>query len=243
MKQLLKKFETSPQLYVRLGGILYLTIIIAGIFGQLFVRSKLIVEGDVTATAHNIANSELLWRFGITGDLIMHLCDLPVMLVIYCLLRPINKDIALLNLLFNVIQTAVLVVNKLNLIMPLFLLGGSSHLQAFNSNQLHSLSYLFIKLHDYGFGVGLIFFGFVCLIEGYLIFKSTYLPKALGILMAIAGICYLANSFTLLLAPKFANFLIMIPCLVAELSLSLWLIFKGVDVKAWKIALTENDDE
>ena len=236
MKQLLNKFESSPQVYARIAGILYLIIIIAGMFGELLVRSKLIVSGDASATAHNIMNSELLWRIGITVDLIMQLCDLPVMLVLYCLLRPINKDIALLNLLFNVIQTAVLVANKLNLVMVLFLLGDSTYLQTFNANQLHSLSYLFIKLHDFGFGIGLIFFGFVCLIEGYLIFKSSYFPKAIGILMAMAGICYLTNSFALLLAPKWASLLMMMPCLVAELSLSLWLIFKGVNIKAWKSA-------
>jgi hypothetical protein len=236
MKQLLKKFESSPQVYARIAGILYLIIIIAGMFGELLVRSKVIVSGDASATAHNIMNSELLWRIGITVDLIMHLCDLPVMLVLYCLLRPINKDIALLNLLFNVIQTAVLVANKLNLVMVLFLLSENTYLQTFNPNQLHTLSYLFIKLHDFGFGIGLIFFGFVCLIEGYLIFKSSYFPKAIGILMAMAGICYLSNSFALLLAPKWANFLIMMPCLVAELSLSLWLIFKGVNVRAWETA-------
>jgi Domain of unknown function (DUF4386) len=234
MKQLLKNFERSPQVYARIGGILYLVIIVAGMCGQLLVRSKLIVSGDAISTAHNIMNSELLWRVGIAADLIMHICDLPVMLILYFLLKPVNKKLALLNLLMNLIQTAVLVANKLNLVMVLFLLGNGKYLQTFNPNQLSTLSYLFIKLHDFGFGIGLIFFGFVCLMEGYLIFKSTYFPKAIGVLMAVAGISYLTNSFALLLAPQFANFLIMMPCLVAELSLSLWLIFKGVNVRTWE---------
>ncbi|WP_310559006.1 DUF4386 domain-containing protein [Flavobacterium sp.] len=225
--------EFSPMKYARIGGVLYLIIIIAGLFGQLMVREALVVSGDPTATANKIMNSEMLWRIGISVDLIMQICDLPLMLIFYLLLKPVNKNLALLTLLFNLIQTAVLVANKLNLLMALFLLGDATYLNNFNPDQLHTLSYIYIKLHDAGFGVGLIFFGFVCLIEGYLIFKSKYFPKAIGILMQIAGLCYLINCFTLLLAPKFLSNLVLVPCLIGELSLCLWLIFKGVNITEW----------
>jgi uncharacterized protein DUF4386 len=229
--------ETSPQFYARIGGWLYLLIIVAGMFGEIFVRNKLIVSGDVTATANNIIAAPSLWRLGITGDLIMHVCDVPVMLVIYVLLRPVNSFLALLALLFNLIQTAVLVANKLNLLTTLFLLGDANYRSAFGPHQLDALSYLPLKLHDYGFGVGLIFFGFVCLIEGYLIFKSGYLPKTIGALMQIAGLCYLTNSFALLLDPALASALfpaIMVPALIAETSFCLWLIVMGVNVPKWE---------
>jgi hypothetical protein len=229
-----KKFEDSPQLYIRTAGILYLIIIIAGIFGQLLVRNKLLVYGDATTTANNIMHSELLWRVGIAGDLIMHILDLPVMILLYYLLRPVNKKLALLNLSFNLIQTAVLAVNKLNLLAALFFLGDSDYLKSFRPDQLNTLSYLSIKLHDFGFAIGLIFFAFVCLIEGYLIFKSGYLPKTLGILMAIAGLCYVINSFALIIAPQFSNIALLLPCFIAELSLTLWFIFKGVNLTVWK---------
>ena len=240
MKLTIKNLETNPQLYARIAGILYLIIIIAGAFGQLFVRNKLFVYDNPTATANNIMNSEFLWRIGISTDLIMHICDLPVMIVLYYLLRPVNKKLALLNLSFNLIQTAVLVANKLNLVFALFFLGDADYLKSFSRDQLNTLSYLFIKLHDYGFGIGLVFFGFVCLIEGFLIFKSGYFPKTIGILMLIAGICYLTNSFTLFLAPQFANIALLMPCLIAELTFSLWLIFKGVNLTAWKNAIDKN---
>lgn len=240
MKISLKNFEQSPQLYARIAGMLYLLIIIAGIFGQLLVRNKLLVDGDAAATANNIINSESLWRMGITADLIMHICDLPVMIILYYLLRPVNKKLALLNLSFNLIQTAVLVANKLNLLAALFFLGDSEYLKSFSADQLHTLSYLSIKLHDYGFGIGLLFFGFVCLMEGYLIFKSGYFPKVFGVLMSIAGLCYLTNSFILLLAPQLSSIAILMPCLIAELSLSLWLIFKGVNLPVWKTAVRKN---
>jgi hypothetical protein len=234
MKFNLKNLETSPQPYARIAGLFYLLIIIAGAFAEAFVRNKLVVYGDATATANNIMHSEFLWKIGITADLIMQVCDLPVMVLLYFLLRPVSKKLALLNLSFNLIQTAVLVANKLNLLAALFFLGDADYLKSFTPDQLHTLSYLSIKLHDFGFGIGLIFFGFVCLIEGYLIYKSGYFPKIFGILMAIAGICYLTNTFALILAPQLSSIALLLPCLLAELALSLWLIFKGVNIPIWK---------
>lgn len=234
MKFNLKNLETAPQTYARIAGLFYLLIIIAGIFAEAFVRGKLVVYGDAVATANNIIHSEFLWKIGITADLIMQACDLPVMILLYYLLRPVSKKLALLNLSFNLIQTAVLVANKLNLVAALSFLGDADYLKSFSPDQLHTLSYLAIKLHDFGFGIGLLFFGFVCLIEGYLIYKSGYFPKVFGILMAIAGLCYLTNTFALILAPQLSSIVLLLPCLVAELALSLWLIFKGVNLPVWK---------
>jgi hypothetical protein len=234
MKLSFKNFQSSPQLYARIAGLLYLVIIIMGFCAETFVRNKLFVSGDANATANNIIHSEFLWKIGITADLIMQICDLPVMIILYYLLRPVSKKLALLNLSFNLIQTAVLVTNKLNLLAALFFLGDAEYLKSFTPDQLHTLSYLSIKLHDFGFGIGLIFFGFVCLLEGYLIFRSVYFPKTIGVLMTVAGICYLSNSFILILAPQFSSIALLMPCLLAELSLSLWLIFKGVNLSVWK---------
>jgi len=229
-----KNFESSPQLYARIAGILYLVIILMGIGAEALVRNKLFVSGDANATANNIMHADFLWKMGITADLIMHICDLPVMIILYYLLKPVSKKLALLNLSFNLIQTAVLVLNKLNLLAALFFLGDAEYLKSFTPDQLHTLSYLSIKLHDFGFGIGLIFFGFVCLLEGYLIFRSVYFPKTIGVLMTIAGICYLTNSFVLILVPQFSSIALLMPCLLAELSFSLWLIFKGVNLSIWK---------
>jgi len=233
-----KNFESSPQLYARIAGILYLVIILMGIGAEALVRNKLFVSGDANTTANNIMHADFLWKIGITADLIMHICDLPVMIILYYLLKPVSKKLALLNLSFNLIQTAVLVLNKLNLLAALFFLGDAEYLKSFTPDQLHTLSYLSIKLHDFGFGIGLIFFGFVCLLEGYLIFRSVYFPKTIGVLMTVAGICYLTNSFVLILAPQFSSIALLMPCLLAELSFSLWLIFKGVNLSIWKLKVT-----
>jgi hypothetical protein len=228
---------TSPQPYARFGGLLYLIIIIAGSIGEVAIRGTLVVGGDAAATAARIAGSPQLWRIGITLDLLMHVCDVFVMWAIYVLLRVVHRNLALLVLLLNLIQTAVLVANKLTLLVPLFLLGDAPYLQALTPGQLGAWSYLAIRVHEHGFGIGLIFFGFVCLVEGHLIRRSGFLPRLLGVGMQVAGACYLVNSTALLLAPQVQSHLfpfILLPCFVAEIALASWLLVKGVDVAAWQ---------
>jgi hypothetical protein len=131
----------------------------------------------------------------------------------------------------------VLVANKMTMITPLLLLGNADYLRALDPHQVQSLTYLSGRAHEYGFDVGLIFFGVECLIDGYLIFRSGFLPRVLGILLAIGGLCYLTNSFAVILAPRFADSIspgIAMPAGIAELSLCLWYIVMGVNPQVWK---------
>jgi uncharacterized protein DUF4386 len=228
--------ETSPQIYARIGGILYLYIIVAGTLGQLFVRDKLIVSGDAEATANNIIASQLLWRTSIAAELIMLVCSVPPALIFYLLFRPVSKNLAMLAVFFNLVELAIDAANKLNLFAALFLLGGAGYLKALEPRQLRALAYLPLKLHDYGFAISLVFFAFVCLILGYLLFRSGYFPKTLGVLMTVAGLSYLTNSFTLLLAPTYSAMVlpILVLAFIGEMSFCLWLIVKGVNVSKWK---------
>ena len=231
-----RTIRTSPQLYARIAGVLYLINIACGIFGELFVRGKLIVPGDAAATAHAIVASEFLFRCGVAGDLIMHITDVPLAVLFYVLLKPVSRDLSALSALFGMLQTAILCANKLNLVTVLLLLGGTNSLKAFDPNQLQALASLSLTLHESGFGVGLIFFGVSCLVTGYLIFRSGYLPRSLGALQAVAGVCYLVNSFALILLPSFAEKLfpgILLPAFVGELSTCAWLIVKGINVSKW----------
>ena len=223
-----------PQVYTRIAGVCYLLIILLGIFGQIFVRGSLIVQGDAAATVSNIVESPLLWRIGIVGDIAIHLLDIPLMIILYLLLHVVHKPIALMALAFNMIQTAVLATNKLVLIVPLLMLGNKQH-DAFSAEQINAQIQLLIDLHNYGFGVGLIFFGFACLCYGYLIFTSGYLPKIIGSFMAVAGCCYLLNSAALILTPELSArvFPMLGLCLMAELSFCLWLLIKGVNIPVW----------
>jgi Domain of unknown function (DUF4386) len=195
------------------------------------------VSGDATATAANIRSLESLWRFGIAAELFMLTCAVSLALIFFVLLRPVSRDLALLAAFFNLVSIALEAANELRLLEALFPLGNAEYLRAFEPEQLHALASLSLKSHGYGFGASLIFFGCVCLVLGYLIFRSGYLPKALGVLMQIAGLSYLTNSFALLLVPNFADRIfpaILVPAFIGEASLCLWLIVKGVNVEKWK---------
>jgi len=194
--------ETSPRVYARIGGVLYLIIIVIGFCSEFFVRDKLVVPGDVTATANNIAASESLWRISIAGELILLVCAVALTMILYVLLRPVNKNLALLAVFFNIVEFPIEAVSKLCLFAALFLSGNADYMKAFEAHQLHALVKISLKLHDYGFGIDLVFFGFACLVYGYLLFRSGYFPRTLGVLMAITGLSYLANSFTLHTRPR-----------------------------------------
>ena len=183
--------ETSPRILSQVGGVLYLIIIVGGIFGELFVRESLIISGDATATAETIMASELLWRLHIANELFMLICTTALALIFYILLRPVSRHLALLAVFFNVVSIALEASNELNLLATLRLLGTADYLRVLAPEQLHALAYLPLQAYEYGFGVGLIFFGCECLVLGYMIFRSGYLPKVLGVLMQIAGLCYL----------------------------------------------------
>lgn len=229
--------ETSPQIYARIGGALYLIIIALGIFGEAFVRGKLIVSGDAAATAANITSMESLWRFGIATEFFSLICTTALAMIYFVLLRPVSKELNLLSTFFRLVSIIIQAVAVLNLAVALFPLGNAAYLKAFTPEQLYAMTSLATKSHSYGFSVSLLFLGCTFLIHGYLIFRSGYLPKVLGILIQIAGLCYLTNSFALLLYPAIVNrvFLVaIVPVFVAETSLSLWLLVKGVNIRKWK---------
>ena len=228
--------EISPQVWARTGGVLYLIIIVAGLFGEMS-RDGLIVSLNPGATAANLQASEWLWRASIGGNLVHLVCAVAMTLVFYVLLRPISRDISLLAAFFALVSIVIEASVKLNLIAALFPLGNQTYLAAFTAPQRDALAYLSIRAHAYGFGISLIFFGCACLAMGYLMFRSRYLPALLGVLMQIAGICYLVNSFALVLAPALENRiypLILVPAFIGESSVCLWLIVKGVNVQHWR---------
>lgn len=232
------KTEISPLTYARIGGLLYLVIIILGGVDEAVIRSKLIVPGDVLATTHNIMASKELFRRSIAGDLIMQACDIPSIVIFYILLKPVSKALSLLAASFNLIQTAVLAINKIYLLATLSFLGSGSedYLKVFDPHQREALAYLSLHLHESGYGIGLIFFAFTCLVTGYLMFKSGYFPKIIGVMQIIAGLSYLINSFAQILSPAFAAALfpiILVPAFIGELSTCLWLLIKGINVRKW----------
>jgi hypothetical protein len=223
---------TSDKKLARIAGFCYLIVIATGMFSEVFVRQALKVSNDALATAHNIQTNEMLFRWGFVADLINFVIGIPTVLIIYHFFKKINRIILQIALALVIIQTAIIAVNLLNQITPLLLIGNDNYLNTFQPNQLATLSLLSLNIQAQGYGIGLVFFGFYCILIGYVIFKTNAIPKIIGILYATAGLCYLLNSFTMFLSKGFANPLFVyfaIPIFVGELSLCLWLLFRGID--------------
>lgn len=212
----------DPNGYARIAGALYLVIIVAGIVGPLLTREALVVPHDAVATARNIAASPEVWRAGIILDLVAQLCDVPVMLILFLLLSPVNRPLALLALLYNIVQTSLLVANQLTLVAAQLL-----------SPDQPALASVALGAYAYGEPIGLVFFGFTCIVEGYLIRRSRYLPWLLGLGMQVAGVAYLTNTVLLLLAPDVASIVVLIPTFFAESAFAVWLLLRGVNVQAF----------
>jgi hypothetical protein len=229
--------EESPRLKARIAGGLYLIVIIAGAFHYGFVRSAMVVSADANATAANILKNELLYRLGFLAAIILLCCNVPLALIFYDLFKVVNRSLSALVAFFILVATAIETGNLLNFFAPLILLGGVHQQTAFTPEQLQSLAYMFLELQLIGFNLAAVFFAFYDLLLGYLVFRSSFLPRMLGALMVIGGLCYLTNSFATFLSPGFGAHLvpyIQLPSGVAELSLCLWLLLIGVDVPRWE---------
>lgn len=228
--------EASPRLKARIAGGLYLIIIVGGIFAEVFVRGRLVVHGDAAATAHNIVTHELLYRLGFAAELFYCSCNVPLTLIFYDLFKVVNRSVTLLVVFFSLVGTAIESVSLLCHFAPLILLGGGHYLTALTAEQLQAWAYVSLQLFEYGFAIALVFFGFNCLALGYLVFRSTFLPRIIGVLLAIEGLLYLINSFTNFLAPGIAArvFPYLAASAVAEISLCLWLLVMGVNDQRWK---------
>lgn len=222
-----------PQVAARWAGALYLAIIAGGLFAEAFVRGALIVPGDPAATAANLLANEGLYRLGFVVHLVYLPCAVAVSVILYDLLRPVGPGLALLALCMNLVGIAVEASSPLQLLAPLRMLGDPA-LAGLPDTLVQAMAYAPARLFSSGFGLGLVFFGGFCIAIGTLIARSRFLPRLLGLLMVLAGLCYIVNSVAGFLSPALGAGLfpwILLPCLLAELSLAVWLLLKGVDTR------------
>jgi len=213
----------------RVAGFLYLGVILTGMFAEMVVRSRLIVAGDAAATAGNIMASGGLFRLGILGDLVMGLLFITLAVVLYKLLKPVNKVIALLFVFLVAISTAITSLNLLNQYAAAAILGGNIGLTAFSTDQLRALAMFFLDMHSYGYLFSAMFYGTWLFPLGYLVFTSGFFPKVLGVILMIAPLGHLMEIITDLFFPGFQaltypGFAIV---MLAEFSFCFWLVFKG----------------
>lgn len=226
--------SVSVQRYARIAGALFLLSIVAGFFGEVYVPSKIIVSGDAAATARNILTFHSLFRFGFASYLVEALCDISLTLIFYVLLRPVQKDLALLSAFFGIISTALYAVAELFYFAASIVLGSAHPLKAFSPDQLKDLALLSLRMFGYGSGIFMVFYGVASVLRGVLIFRSGYLPRFLGVLLGLAGLGFIAKSFALVLAPAYASDALLLPMSLAGFSLTVWFLVRGVDVPKWR---------
>src|SRR5262245_50304267 len=192
----------SPRWQARIAGILYLILIVVGAVGYT-IHSKLFVWNDAAATARNILVSEQLWRLSFAAMLVMLACDVAVAAIFYVLFKPVNRTLSLIACAFRLVLVAIIGVSLLGRYLPLLLLKDPAA-AAFETDQAQAMGLLSIKMFERGFDIALVFFGFHCLAIGWLIFRSRFLPRFLGVLLLIAGLGYLIGTFGRLVVPALA---------------------------------------
>jgi hypothetical protein len=216
-----------------MAGFGYLIIFISGIFANFFVLQSLIVPGDAASTTGNIMGAQGLFRLGILGFTIMVIFDLLLAWLLYLLLKPVNRDVSLFAGWFRLVNATIFGLALYHLFGVLQMVNGADYLSVFTPGQLHARVMLSLAAFNHTWLIGLIFFGFHLLLLGYLIIKSGYIPKILGILLIIAALGYLIDSFANFLLSKYADYqaifmlIVVVPGVIGELSFTIWLIWKG----------------
>ncbi|WP_233840726.1 DUF4386 domain-containing protein [Dyella sp. 2HG41-7] len=227
----------SPLALARMLGILALTGIVCGAFDIGCVRNTLIVDGDAAATLHNIMAHETLFRAGFAAHLVLLLCNVPNEIIGFILFRRVNVVIAAVSMGCGLVGTAIESIDMLNAYVPLKLAMEGGALSAFSAQQLQTLSYVSVQLQDTGLLISFLFYGIDELLFGCLIFRSNFLPRIVGVLLSLSGLCYFTDGFVSFIAPKLHAQLLpylLFPCLPGEGLCALWFAIKGLNVEKWR---------
>ena len=224
--------EISPRFIARVTGALYLLTILTGIFAEGFVSGRLVVSGDAGTTAANILAHRGLFQLGFTIYLIEMACQIAITALFYELLKPVSTTVSLVAAFLGLAGCIIKTFSRLFYIAPLFVLGSPHYLNAFPQEQLQALALLFLKVNDRGAAIALAFFGFYALLTGYLIFRSTFLPRILGVFSVLGGLGWL----TFLYPPLGYRLFLYVAAvgLLGAIALIFWLLVFGVNQQRWK---------
>lgn len=229
---------TSLNKTAKIAGVLILVITVFAPFSMLYIPNTLIVPGDAATTANNIMASEGLFRLGIASDSVVFLIEIVLVVMLYVLLKPVSKTLSLVAAFARLAMTVVQGINLFNNFTALLLLSRADYLTAFEPDQLHALVLLFLGAHEYVALIWGLFFGLHLFFLGYLVYKSGYISRIPGVLLVLASLCYLIQSFGNILLPEYEEIFARIGFLsIIELAFPLWLLIKGV--KEQQPAVTE----
>jgi hypothetical protein len=222
----------SPRFHARLAGVFEALEGMASSWGQVFILGRLVVFGDAAATAANILGHQRLFWFGFVLSLLGVAFHIVWTLLFYSLFQPVNKSLSLLAAFVGIVVCALQALTAFLYVTPLLVLQGGDSLAAFTTQQLQALAMIFLKLNAYAFDIDLVFFGLWCALTGYLIFRSAFLPRILGVLLALDGV-----GWMMFVVPPFAGQIfpfIAAASALAEIPLQLWLLAVGVNSQRWK---------
>ena len=222
--------EPAQHTAAKVAGVLYLIQMAVAIFGESFIRGRLIVAGDATQTAQNIIANERLFRLSIAGDLFVYIGVIVLIWALYVVLRPVCRNLALLAVLFRLAENAVLCVGTVNAAVALRLLSGPD-LKTFEVGQLHSLARLALNAQGFTMNVGFILLGLGSTIFAYLFLKSRYIPRALAGWGMFASLVLAIVTWVIIVFPDLGTRLgltYMFPMFIYEVGLGLWLVVKGI---------------
>jgi hypothetical protein len=224
--------EMSPRTKARLAGAFFLVTILTGVFAQGFISARLIVPGDAAATANNILSHDGLFRLGFAVYMIEMVCQIIMTVLIYDLLKPVNRSVSLLAAVLGLVGCGIKTFSRLFYFAPLLVLGGTHYLSVFSGEQLNAVALLFLRVNDIGAGIALVFFGFYAILKGYLVIRSTFLPRVLGWLAVLGGVGWLA-----FLSPPFGErvfSVIAVVGIIGALANIGWLLVFGVNEQHWR---------
>jgi hypothetical protein len=225
--------EASPRSLARMAGVFQLLEGLTATFGQVIVLGKLVAFGDAAVTSANILGHERLFWLGFASSLIGVVCHLAWALLLYELLKPVNRVLSLFAAFVILVGCAIQALTGVLYVAPMLILNARSSLNALGAEQLQALAYAFVRLNGYAFNTYLVFFGLWCVLIGVLIFKSTFLPRVLGVLLAIAGLAWMMYLVPPLAISLFMPYIAGASAL-GELPLLLWLLVAGVNHERWK---------
>ncbi|WP_374345145.1 DUF4386 domain-containing protein [Phenylobacterium sp.] len=238
----LPALHQAPRAYARAAGLLYLVVIVTGLFSQMFVQEALIAPGDAAQTLRNIAARSDLWALGSAAAVILAVVATLQLWIEYLLIRPVSRQGALLFLLVNIVSIAVESVSKVFLYVVGLAAEGRGLIASLAPGGAETIAATAFAVHHAAFHLALIFFGIACLVLGELIARSGFLPALIGRMMQLAGVAYLIACVAVMFFRPVAEVItpaILIVPFVAECTLCLWLLIRGVDPGRWHARLAD----
>jgi hypothetical protein len=219
------------QRYARVAGVAMLLSIVFGFLGEAYLPDQIIVRGDAAATAANILGNPTLFRLTFASYLVEGICDVALTVIFYILLRPVDRNLALLSAFFGIVSMVTFAVAQGSFFAASLVVQDTAGMAAFTADQRNALAMLAVRISSTLAGLFLCMYGIASMIRGYLIARSGYLPKIIGVLFVIGGAGFFLRSITYIVAPAYSSPLLLIPLAFAGIPLMLWLLIRGVDMR------------